>query len=277
MKVEKRGQLKEYLFDNLKGVSKNNVKSLLKYRQVYVNGKAQTQFDYILNVGDEVTISEYRSSEDIEILYEDEHFIAINKPENVLSVRNNKGEYTAISMILKHLDRSNVNAKAFPLHRLDKATSGVFIAAKSAKIKDIMQNNWNEIVRVRGYYAIVEGKVTGSDTIVSNLTENESGFVFSSSEGKKAVTKYKALKHNKHYTLLDVNIETGRKNQIRVHMKEMNHPVVGDLKYGKSSKDIRRLALHAYKLEFIHPITNKVISISSEMPSVFNRVMNKSF
>ncbi len=274
MEVTKKQELMKFLLENLNGVSRNNIKSLLKYKQITVNGVFQTQFNHMLEVGDIVVVSKYRSTEDIEVLFEDEYLIAINKPENLLSVRNNKGEYTAISMVLKHLDRSSHNKKVYVLHRLDKATSGVFLVAKTEKVQQVMQDNWNEIVKSRDYYAVVEGVVKKNGRIVSNLIENESNMVYSTQEGgKKAITNYKVIRQRNNHTLLDVNIETGRKNQIRVHMKEMGHPVACDMKYGEKSKKISRLALHAYNLEFIHPITNKLVKITSPMPNAFNRVV----
>lgn len=276
MKVKYDEQLMKYLISEVKGKSRNNIKSLLKYKQVFVNGKSVTKFDHQLKVGDEVTISKFRTDDEIEVLFEDEYFVAINKPANFLSVRNNKGEYTAISMILKHLDKSSVNSKVFVLHRLDKATSGVYLVAKSEKIQEIMQNDWNGIVTSRDYYAVVEGFVKSPGRIESNLTENSENIVFSTNgEGKKAITNYKVMFKSNTHSLLDVNIETGRKNQIRVHMKEMGHPVLGDLKYGEKSKLIRRLALHAYKLEFIHPITKLPITIEAPMPNEFKKLSRK--
>ncbi|MFV0424173.1 MAG: RluA family pseudouridine synthase [Bacilli bacterium] len=271
MEVKYKEELMKYLLKELKGYSRNNIKSLLKYKQVRVNGSAISQFDYLLNVGDDIEISKYRSDDELDVLYEDEYFIAINKPANILSVRNARGEYTAISLILKYLDKSNVNANVYILHRLDKATSGVFIVAKNEKIKNQMQNNWNDIVKVRGYYAVVEGVVSKSGKIVSNLTESKDGYVYSSHEGKNAITNYKVMKKGSDYSLLDVNIETGRKNQIRVHLKELGHPILGDMKYGSKSKKIKRLALHAYRFDFIHPVTNKRINITCKIPNDFNR------
>ncbi len=270
MKVNKSCELMEFLIENLKGKSRNNIKSLLKYKQVRVNDLIQTQFNYKLNIGDVVEIAKFRSDDELDILFEDDYFIAINKPANILSVRNHKGEYSAISMILKYLDKSVVNPNVYVLHRLDKATSGILVVAKTEKIQKQMQSNWNEIVLFRGYYAICEGEIAKSGKIESNLAENKEGFVFSTNgEGKHAITNYKVMKRNRGYSLLDVNIETGRKNQIRVHLKELGHPVVGDMKYGSKSKLLSRLALHSYRLVFTHPVTNKRIDLRCDMPKEF--------
>lgn len=270
MNVEKSCELMEFLISNLQGKSRNNIKSLLKYKQVKVNGVPVSQFNYKLNIGDVVEISKYRNDDDLEVLYEDEYLLAINKPANVLSVRNNKGEYSAISMIYKYLQKSTVNPDVYVLHRLDKATSGVFVVAKNEKVQKQMQDNWNEVVTFRGYYALVEGDDFKSGRIESKLTENKEGLVYSTEgEGKLAITNYKVMKRNKGCSLLDVNIETGRKNQIRAHLKELGHPILGDLKYGKKSPFISRLALHSYRLVFTHPITNKRLDIKCDMPKEF--------
>ncbi len=271
MEVKYKEELMKYLLKELKGQSRNNIKSLLKYKQIRVNGKVISQFNHPLNVGDIIDVSKYRADDDLEILYEDEYFIAINKPANILSVRNAMGERTAISLVLEYLDKSNVNAKAFVLHRLDKATSGVFIVAKDEKIKNIMQKDWNNLVKVRAYYAVVSGVVSKSGKIISYLCENSDGYVYSCEEGKEAITNYKVMKKGVDYSLLDVSIETGRKNQIRVHMKELGHPILGDLKYGEKSQKIKRLALHAYRLDFVHPVTKKRVNIECKKPNEFNR------
>ncbi len=273
MKVKYDSMLLTYLVKELSGKSRNNIKSLLKYRQVIVNGKVVTKHDYLLNVGDVIEISKFRSDDELDILYEDDYFLAINKPNNILSVQNAKGEYTAISMMLKYLKKSNVNPKVFVLHRLDKATSGVFLIAKSEEIKNIMQADWNNIVTSRDYFTVVEGKVSKDGRIVSNLVESDNHLVYSAKEGKQAITNYHVIKYNNDYSILDVNIETGRKNQIRVHMKEMGHPVLSDNKYGNRSKFIKRLGLHAYRLQFTHPVSKKVVTIETSMPSEFRKLM----
>ncbi len=270
MKVSKKCELMDFLLETVTNKSRNNIKSLLKYKQIRVNGVVQTQYNYVVNVGDIVEIFKFRSDDDLDIIYEDDYLLAINKPANVLSVRNNKGEYSAISMILKYLDKSSVNKSVFVLHRLDKATSGILIVAKSHEIQRIMQDNWNDFVVFRGYYAVVEGVLTKAGRIESKLTQNNEGYVHSTKgDGKFAVTNYKVIKTNRGCSLLDVNIETGRKNQIRVHLKELGYPVLGDMKYGSKSKLISRLALHSYRLVFTHPVTKKRVDLKCELPKEF--------
>ena len=140
--------------------------------------------------------------------------------------------------------------------------------SKNEKIRDKMQNNWNNIVKKRGYIAIVDGKINGNGTIHTYLLENKQQFVYSSKneQGKEAITHYNVIKNNNNYSLLQVFIDTGRRNQIRVHLSEKGYPIVGDKKYRCKTNPIKRLCLHANILEFIHPITKKLIHIESNMP-----------
>ena len=172
-----------------------------------------------------------------------------------------------------YLKEKNPKDKIFVVHRLDRDTSGVMIFAKSEKAQDILQTTWNDSVKERTYVALVEGNVKkDSDTIISYLAENKAMITYSTDneeEGKKAVSHYKVLKRNKNYSLLEVNIETGRKNQIRVHMQDLGHSVVGDKKYGSTKNPIKRLGLHAHTIVFKHPITKEVLSFTSKIPEAF--------
>ena len=159
--------------------------------------------------------------------------------------------YHKVSSNLKQRE----NKKVFIGNRIDKDTSGIVVFAKDMKTKTIFQNNWDRLVKNKIYLAIVLGVTDEKGVIKSRLTENKEHYVYSSNTGKLAITKYERLKNNNRYSLLKVFIETGRKNQIRVHMKDINHPIIGDEKYGVKDKKINRLALHSYGIEFIHPIT----------------------
>jgi 23S rRNA pseudouridine1911/1915/1917 synthase len=138
-----------------------------------------------------------------------------------------------------------------------------------------MKLRWNELVKTREYSALVEGNVeVKSDTITSYLLKNQNDLMYSSKDpsGEYAITNYKVVKQNASYSLLRVNIETGRKNQIRVHMQDIGHPIVGDDKYGHTKNPLKRLGLHASKLEFVHPITKETIEISASVPNIFSGV-----
>lgn len=212
----------------------------------------------------------------LNILYEDKYLIAISKPHNLLTIGTAKEKdntlYRKVSDYVKKQHKSN---KIFIVHRLDKDTSGIIVFAKTEQAKRILQRNWDE--SKRKYIALVEGKVTKSDTIKNYLAETKTLKTYITNDkkiGKLAITKYNPIKTNKEYSLLQIEIFTGRKNQIRVHMESINHPIVGDKKYGAKKNPIRRMCLHATYLDFIHPITNKKIIIEDKYPNIFDKLIN---
>ncbi len=183
-------------------------------------------------------------------------------------------EHTAYHYVTEYVKLRNKNNRVFIVHRLDRDTSGIIIFAKTPVMKTALQEKWNDIVKYRGYTAVVEGKVEEQEkTITSYLKETNTLLVYSSwdNSGDKAVTQYKVISQNENYSLLDINIKTGRKNQIRVHLKELGHPIVGDKKYGAQTNPIKRLGLHAGKLTFLHPVTKKEFEFNVEMPKSFKR------
>jgi 23S rRNA pseudouridine1911/1915/1917 synthase len=280
LKVKTQDKLQSYLIKEVDSKSKNNIKSLLKNKKVKVNNKIVTKYDFDLKENDEILIDlslSFEMDKRLNIIYEDDYLIAIDKPSGLLSIgTENDKVNTAYNLLSEHVKRQNKNNKIFVIHRLDKDTSGVLLFAKNEKIKNNMQESWDEIVSLRSYIAVVSGVTNEVGTIKSWLKENQVNKVYSSNkpeDGKLAITHYKKLKGNKKYSMLDVSLETGRKNQIRVHMQDLGHPVVGDKKYGSLENPIKRLALHAYILEFKHPITNNKIRLSSKTPKVFNSLM----
>lgn len=289
-KVNRSSELLEFLLAKL-NTSRNNVKSLLTNRQILVNGSLVTQYNFMLAKDDEVKISKRpiprednnkqakpkaRKFYTFNIVYEDEDFIAIDKPYGLLSVESDKErEETAFNYVFNYLQNKNKALRPYILHRIDKETSGVLVFAKNPKIHSMMKLRWNELVKTREYYALVEGNVeVKSDTITSYLLKNQNDLMYSSKDpsGEYAITNYKVVKQNASYSLLRVNIETGRKNQIRVHMQDIGHPIVGDDKYGHTKNPLKRLGLHASKLEFVHPITKEIIEISASVPNIFSGV-----
>lgn len=217
-----------------------------------------------------------KKKDKLKILYEDKSIIVISKPSNLLTIGTNKEHnntlYRKVSEYVKKQHKTN---KIFIVHRLDKDTSGIIIFAKTEQAKRILQRNWNKFKRK--YIALVEGKVTKEDTIKNYLAETKSLKTYITNDkkiGKLAITKYKPIKNNKEYTLLNIEILTGRKNQIRVQMESINHPIVGDKKYNSKKNPIRRMCLHATYLEFIHPITNKEIIIEDKYPNIFDKLIN---
>ena len=272
------------LRNNLKKYSKNNIKSFLSKEMVLVNNKVQTRYDYLVHKTDKINIRETKIKvpklkNSLNIIYEDEDIIVINKPYGLLSIATEKEkEYTLYHFVSSYLKTKNKNNKVYIIHRLDKDTSGVVMFAKNLKTKNLFQNNWDELIRNRCYYAVINGNLDKKEgTIKEYLIENDKSFMVHSTpnkkDGKLAITDYKVLKENKNYSLLDINIKTGRKNQIRVAMKNLGTPIVGDKKYGDGKSLINRMALHQYKLELFDPRTNKKIMFKAEMPTSFKKLI----
>lgn len=261
----------EFLKKMFSNLSKNSVKSLLHNEKVFVNGNMTTKYNYELNIGDVVEIRE-KVAKNIDIIYEDKDIIVINKPSGLLTVATEKEKNkTAYHLVMEYLKKKNKNNRIFIIHRLDKDTSGIIMFAKNERAKHLYQDNWNDIVKKRCYYAVIDGKMENKEGTIKSYLKENGNMVYSVKDrsGKLAITEYKVLKERKNICLLDINLKTGRKNQIRVHMKENKTPILGDLKYGEKSKLINRLALHAYKLELVNPVTKKLLTFEINMPNEF--------
>lgn len=258
-------------------LSKKKIKQYLKHNMVEVNEKVITNNNYIVKENDIITIyyeKKIINNNNIEILYEDKDIIAINKPSGLLSISNDKEkDITAFKMVREYVRSNNPKTFLFTIHRLDEDTSGVLMFAKNEKTKKLFQDNWNNIVKKRIYIAVTEGIIKKDGVFHTYLKESKNGMVYSSKDktGKEAITEYKVLKNKNNLTLLEVNILTGRRNQIRVHLSENNTPILGDKKYGSKIKS--RLMLHAKTLELIDPRTNKLLTISKDEPKEFNKIM----
>lgn len=284
-KVKEQNELMKFLIENLPNKNRNNIKSLLKNKQVLVDGAAISQFNHPLNPRQEVMITESRFSDKdmkgIKVVYEDEYLIAVEKASGILSIATDKErEKTVYNIVKNYVKSRNPLEKLFIVHRLDRETSGVMIFAKTEEMQQILQTNWQKMVLERTYVAVVEGKVEkNSDTIISYLKENSAFVTFSSDKeiegSKKAVTHYTVLKRSKGFSLVEANIETGRKNQIRVHMQSLGHSVVGDKKYGATTNPLGRLGLHAKSIIFKHPKTGKVLSFQTGIPAKFSGMFKK--
>lgn len=282
LSVDEQAELLEFLMKNIAGKSRTNIKSLLVNEQILVNNKIVRQYNHQVNPKDEVTIvwtkqRDQKKLKGIKIIYEDSAIIVIEKNEGILSIASEKEkENTAYSTLREYVKGQNPKNKVFIVHRLDRDTSGVMIFAKTEKIKNELQENWDKLVKERKYIALVEGKVKEDrGTIKSWLKENKAMVIYSTfSEkdgGKLAITNYEVKKKNERVSLVEVELETGRKNQIRVHMKDINHPIVGDKKYGSKLNLIKRLGLHAKSIKFIHPLTKKMVEFTSDIPNDFLR------
>ena len=268
--VENEQELLTFLYDKITDYNKKQIKNFLVHESIYVNDKIITKYNYLLKTNQVVKVNIYNKSKNIDIVYEDNDIIVVDKEEGILSVSNEKtSETTMYNLVSDYVKSKSKRNKIFVIHRLDKETSGLLMFAKNEKIKYLYQDNWDDLVIKREYLAIVNGKTKNSGTIKSYLTENKNHYVYSSNTGKLAITHYKKIKETNNYTYLSVVIDTGRKNQIRVHMKDLGNPIVGDTKYGKKDNKFKRLCLHAYKLVIINPINKKEMEFKSNIPKEF--------
>lgn len=274
--------LLDFLFASMPDKPRTTVKDYLKHRQVMVGSNVTTRFDQPLNPGDEVKINTTRefqtfSHPRLRLVYEDDDIIVVDKGYGLLSMGTDKvKDGTAYSILREYVKRKDPRNKIFIVHRLDRDTTGLMMFAKTQKAKETMQHNWNNMVLERRYVAVVEGTLDPEKgEIRSYLAENAAHEVYSTNnpeEGQLAVTYYTTLRTRAPYSLVELSLATGRKNQIRVHMKDAGHPIVGDRRYGAKSSPIHRLCLHAATLRFVHPVTRRDMNFTSPLPAGFNRL-----
>lgn len=276
--VKEEGTLLPFLFQLLSEQSKSSVKALLTHRQILVNGSVTTQFNTPLMPGDEVTVSYERGKVELNnpllhIVWEDDDLIVVNKKNGLLSVSNARvKERTAYHILSDYVKKTNPRNKIFVLHRLDRDTSGLMMFAKNQRVQKSLQSNWNSAITQRTYVAVVEGRPEkDSDLIVSNLVENAKMQVYVTTEGdgKESITRYHVTRSNGRYSLLELDLETGRKNQIRAQMQSIGHSIAGDYKYGAETDPAGRLMLHARRLYFIHPTTGEEMRFDTRIPDTF--------
>jgi 23S rRNA pseudouridine1911/1915/1917 synthase len=281
LEVKEESSLMKFLIQNLKNKSRDNIKSLLRNKNIWINNQAVSQFDHPLAPGQQVLIKRKGSpGKEIErklhIVFEDDHIIVIEKSAGLLSVSTGVEGETAISILSDYVKKENPQNKIFVVHRLDRDTSGLLLFSKSERIQSLLQNSWQTSITERTYYAVVEGVVKKSaDTIKTYLYESTAYFMHVTDDpgkGELAITHYRVLKTSREYSLIEAYLETGKKNQIRVHMQSIGHPVVGDKKYGTGTSPIGRLGLHAGVLAFIHPETREPMRFVSKMPASFLRL-----
>lgn len=272
-------KLMEHLSASMPDRKRTFIKQLLSHNQVAVNGRPESQFDLELQPTDSVKVNfthEFKvfNNRRLKIVYEDDDIIVVEKGYGLLSMGNDKKpDNTAYSILRDYVKWTNPLNKIFIVHRLDRDTSGLMMFAKSMEAKEKMQHNWNNMVLNRVYVAVVEGEPAEKEgTVKSYLVENSRYEVYSTDDPKKgqlAVTRYRTIQTNGKYSLLELELDTGRKNQIRVHMHDLGHPISGDTKYGAEKSPLHRLALHAKTLRFIHPITRQIMDFSSRVPGGF--------
>ncbi|TDM02236.1 RluA family pseudouridine synthase [Macrococcus carouselicus] len=276
--VKEENELLKFLFEVMPDRSKKSVRAVLARGQVFINDRSTSQFNDKVVPGDTVAIrlsapNKKAELRGVKILHEDSDVIVVEKDAGLLSISTtNENDKTVYRYLSDYVKQSYPRNMVFIVHRLDRETSGVMVFAKNKKAQQTLQNNWKRIVTERTYIALVEGRVEKDGSITSWLTEDKTLTMHSSkteNHGKKATTRYEIFKTNRKQTMLKVNLETGRKNQIRIHMKELGHPIVGDKKYGAITNPFRRIGLHAHVLAFNHPITGQQLRFESEIPKPF--------
>jgi 23S rRNA pseudouridine1911/1915/1917 synthase len=282
--VTEPAELMAFLLAKLPHKNRTNIKSLLSHKQILVNGVVQKQFNLPLQPSQVVDIlwdaanaPSAPTYQGLKILFEDDYLIVIDKEAGLLSVAvDNRETQTAYNILNAHVKKRHGRNQVFVVHRLDRDTSGVMLFAKSEQVKLALQAAWGPETKERTYLAVVEGVLDEpTGTISSYLYESKAFIVYSSQDparGQLAVTHYETLNKKHGYSLLKVNLETGRKNQIRVHLQDVNHPIAGDKKYGAKSSPLGRLGLHAWILGFVHPMTNEKMRFETPIPKPFLRL-----
>ena len=283
--VYRETTLMEFLMFKMPDTPRKTIKSLLTHHQVAVGGVPVSQYNYPLVPEDVVIVSKNRIAKherrDLPIIYEDEDIIVINKPSGLLSVATDreKGK-TAYRLVSDYVASLNPKARIYVVHRLDEDTSGVLVFAKKYEVREALQNQWQDIVETRAYYAIVEGKMEHDEAVLRDyLTQNDLHLVYvtkNKAVGKLSITQYKVISYKEPFSLLDVHISSGRKNQIRVQLGSRGHHVIGDDKYGEPADPIKRLGLHAYQLTFTNPLSGKRYDFVTPMPEEFKRLFFKT-
>lgn len=277
--VEKESYLLDYLYEKL-DMPKKRIKQYLTHGSIYVNNHKTTKYNEKIFPKEVIIIdssNKNANSIPFEIIFEDNNIIVVNKPSGLLTIATEKEkEKTLYHIVREYLKKKNKNNKVFIVHRLDKDTSGIVIFAKDEKTKNMLQENWNEIVSLREYVAVVHGKLSKKeDRIIQKLKQTKTNLVYvtKSEDGKEAITNYKVIKENELYSLLEIKIETGKKNQIRVALSSINHPIVGDKKYGDKKDKEQRLYLHANRLKLYYPIIKKDILFETKTPKEFKKLI----
>ena len=277
--VNKDSELLEYLYEHL-DMPKKRIKQYLVHGSVYVEDDRVTQYNYPLVAGMKITIdtnSKHIKNLPFEIVFEDDHLIVVNKPSGLLTIATEKEkERTLYHIVRDYVISKNPRGRIFIVHRLDKDTSGIVLFSKDEKTKNQLQEHWNEYVSLREYTAIVSGHPKEeSGQIVQYLKETKTNLVYVSrhEDGKKAITNYSTVKSSKHYSMLKITIDTGRKNQIRVAFASKKTPIVGDKKYGDKTKS-NRLFLHANRLKIYYPVIRKDILFEIAIPNEFKKFIS---
>ena len=277
--VNEEKPLLEFLLENIKNESRSKIKLTLKGQGIKVDNKVITQFDYPLKPGMKVAVSKTKQnrytfkSRYVKLVYEDRYLLVIEKNTGILSMAAGHSSLNVKKVLDDYFHKSRQKCTAHVVHRLDRDTSGLMIYAKDIETEQILEHNWHDIVYDRRYIAVVSGEMEEDEGTVANwLKDNKAYITYSSpidNGGKYAITHFHTLKRTTEHILVEFRLETGRKNQIRVHTADMGHPVCGDIKYGNGDDPLHRLCLHAYVLCFYHPITKQRMEFETVIPVNF--------
>ena len=280
--VKEPMELMAFLAARMPQASRTKLKTLLSKRVVYVDNVIVTQYNFPLQPGMKVQISREKGNKEfhnrlLKIVYEDAYLLVVEKATGLLSVNTDRQkERTAYTILTEYVRRSGKRNQLYIVHRLDRDTSGLMMFAKDEKTQHTLRDNWHRIVYDRRYVAVVSGEIEDDGGTIANWLKDNKAYVTYSSPvdngGKYAITHFHVLARTTEHSLVEYRLETGRKNQIRVHSADMGHPVCGDMKYGNGDDPLHRLCLHAYRLDFYHPITGSRMEFETPIPPAFNRL-----
>lgn len=277
-------ELLPFVMKKLDGISRSKAKAILAGGGVRVNRKNVTQHNLLLQKGQQVEVSKKKprvefQSKFIKIVYEDTSIIVIEKNVGILSMASTGGQYCVKTILDDYFHKTRQPVTAHVVHRLDRETSGLLVYAKTIEAEQILEHNWRQIVTDRRYFALVSGRMTEQQgSVESWLKDNKAYITYSSptdNGGKYALTHFRTHRTSDTHSLVELKLETGRKNQIRVHLQDLGHPVCGDTKYGNGDDPIGRLCLHAYRLDFYHPITGEHLHFETPVPKSFLSVFKE--
>ena len=278
--VDREAQLLDWMLATLPG-SKTKTKAILQGHGIKVDGKQVTRFDFPLKPGMKVSVSKSKKNDTfksryVNIVYEDRWLVVVEKKTGILSMAAGHSSLNVKSVLDDYFKRTRQKCTAHVVHRLDRDTSGLMIYAKDMQTEQLLERDWHGTVFDRRYVAVVSGEMEEDEGTIANwLKDNKAYVTFSSpvdNGGKYAVTHFHTLKRTTEHSLVEFRLETGRKNQIRVHTSDMGHPVCGDIKYGNGDDPLHRLCLHAYVLCFYHPVTGKPMEFETPIPAQFRAV-----
>lgn len=283
MVVQNEAPLLEWLLENVKQ-SKSKIKATLQNRGIKVNKRMVTQYDFALKPGDKIAISTSKKndkfqSRHLKLVYEDRYIVVVEKNPGILSMAAGHSSLNVKTILDDYFKKTRQKCNAHVVHRLDRDTSGMMIYAKDMQTEQILERNWHNIVYDRRYVAVLSGQLEEEQGTIANWLKDNKAYVTYSSPvdngGKYAVTHFCLLDRNDTHSLVEFKLETGRKNQIRVHSADMCHPVCGDIKYGNGDDPLHRLCLHAYVLCFYHPITHQPMEFDTPIPMNFRKLFSK--